>query len=169
MNLFSRPQLPPVPPARRYGRFISHAWDYTGEYEGLVNLLNSDRSFLWNDLSVPEASPLPALAQLPRSYRHLVKQIDERISKSDCLLVLAGMYATHSRWIQSEIEAAKDFRKPIIGVQPRGNERFPKEVTHAADEMAGWNAASIISAIRRQAGGPHQFIPPPGPSEPPFR
>src|SRR5271165_1707868 len=145
--------LPPftLPPLRWYGLFISHAWDYTGEYEGLVNLLNASPFFLWNNLSVPEHKPLAIQMLLPKSYRYLVRQIDERISRADCLLVLAGMYVAHSGWIQSEIEAAKDFGKPIIAVEPRGNERFPEAVTHAADERVGWNSASIISAIRRRA------------------
>jgi hypothetical protein len=150
--------------SRRYGLFISHAWDYQGEYEGLVNLLNTDRSFLWENLSVPEDRPLAFSVMLPKSYRYLVRQIDERISKADCLLVLAGMYVAHSGWIQSEIEAAKDFRKPIIAVEPRGNERFPDAVMHAADERVGWNSASIISAIRKHAVGtaiPPSRIPPP--------
>jgi len=150
----SLPPLPPftLTPSRRYGLFISHAWDYKGEYEGLVSLLNTDPTFLWDNLSVPENKPLAILAPLPKSYRYLVRQIDERISKADCVLVLAGMYVAHRGWIQSEIEAAKDFGKPIIAIEPRGNERFPEAVMHAADESVGWNSASIISAIRRRAG-----------------
>jgi hypothetical protein len=67
----------------------------------------------------------------------LVRQLDERISQSDCLLVLAGMYAAHRGWIQSEIEAAKGFQKPIVAVGPRGNERFPEAVMHAAQQSDG--------------------------------
>jgi hypothetical protein len=130
--------------------FISHAWNYSGEYEGVVNLLNSDRSFLWDDLSIPEDKPLLVLPQLPKSFRYLVRQIDERVSKADCLLVLAGMYVAHRGWIQSEIEAAKDFHKPIIAVQPRGSERHPGVAMLLADESVGWNSASIISAVRRR-------------------
>jgi hypothetical protein len=133
--------------------FISHAWDYKDEYERLVNLLNTDISFLWDNLSVPEGNPLSALIFLPKSYRYLVYQLDEKISKADCVLVLAGMYVAHRGWIQSEIEAAKAFRKPIIAVEPRGKERFPDAVMNVADESVGWNTASVISAIRRNAGG----------------
>ena len=137
----------------RYRLFISHAWDYQGEYDGVVRLLNSDVGFLWDNFSVPKDDPLRVLQRLPKSFRYLVRQLDERISQSDCLLVLAGMYAAHSGWIQSEIEAAKEFGKPIIAVRPRGNERLPDAVMHAATEEVAWNAASIISAIRRRAGG----------------
>lgn len=145
--------------SRRYKLFISHAWDHKDEYDGLVNLLKLDPTFLWDNLSIPEENPLAVLMQLPKSYRNLVRQIDQRILQADCLIVLAGMYAAHRGWIQSEIEAAKDFHKPIIAVEPRGNERFPDAVMHAADERVGWNKASIISAIRKRVGpGP---VPPP--------
>ncbi len=162
MSPFLKPLPPLLAPLRLYRLFISHAWDYKGEYEGLVNLLNSDQTFLWHDLSVSEDRPLPVLLKLPKSYRYLVRQIDERIAKADCLLVLAGMYVTHRGWIQSEIEAAQDFMKPIIAVEPRGNERFPEAVMHAATERVGWNCVSIVSAIRRCAVLPQlRFTPPP--------
>ena len=144
----------------RYRLFISHAWDYKGEYEGLVNLLNTDRGFSWDNLSVPSGNPLPTSIFLPKSYRFLVRQIDELVSKSDCLLVLAGMYVAHRGWIQSEIDAAKDFGKPIIAVQPRGSERFPEALKSTADEIVGWNTTSITSAIRKHIGGSRLPAPP---------
>ena len=134
--------------ARTYKVFISHAWDYRGEYEGLVNLLNSSPFFLWENLSVPKHRPLPSLLSLPDSYRNLVRQLDARISQADCLLVLAGMYVSHRGWIQSEIEAAKDFGKPIIAVEPRGSERYPEALKRYADTRVGWNSSSITAAIR---------------------
>lgn len=71
------------------------------------------------------------------------------------------MYVAHSDWIQSEIEAAKDLNKPVIGVRPRGQEIIPLTVQVAVDEMIGWNTVSIISAIRRAV--PRSLEPPPGP------
>src|SRR5262249_18550520 len=106
--------LPPSLAAilRRYKLFISHAWEYQSEYQGLVDLLNSDNSFRWDNLSVPSDNSFPVLALLPKSYRYLVKRLEEQISLADCLVVIAGMYVAHRGWIQSEIEAAKDFGKP---------------------------------------------------------
>jgi predicted DNA-binding transcriptional regulator AlpA len=79
--------------------------------------------------------------------------LDEKIKEADCLLVLAGMYAAHRGWIQSEIEAAQEFGKPIIAIAPRGQERFPK-VTVTANETVGWTSKSIIEAVRRLAPSP---------------
>jgi len=56
------------------------------------------------------------------------------------------MYAAHNGWIQSEIEAAKDFCKPIIAVAPRG-ERFPDAVMHAAHEKVGWSRPEAVALV----------------------
>jgi hypothetical protein len=69
------------------------------------------------------------------------------------------MYVAHRSGIQSEIEAAQDFCKPIIAVRPRGNERFPEAVMQVAVESVGWNTASIISAIRKHSGGLPVLLP----------
>jgi predicted DNA-binding transcriptional regulator AlpA len=168
--------LPSPPPrlSRVYSLFVSHAWNYKDEYGRLIGLLNADSTFRWENLSVPIDNPLPLLPTLPRSYRFLVRQLDDRISKSDCLLVLAGMYVAHSGWIQSEIEAAKEYGKPIIAVEPRGQERFPEAVRQAADESVGWTSSSIVAAVRRvlrprlideiRASGLLSSVPTPKPS-----
>ncbi len=143
-----------TPPSREYLLFISHAWDYKGDYEGVVNLLRSDRSFEWQDLSVQKDNPLPKLFHLPKSNRHICRQLDDLISKADCLLVLDAMYTAQRAWMQSEIEAAQDFGKPIIAIAPRGQERFSEVVRYAADARVGWNSASIINAIRKLVTAP---------------
>jgi hypothetical protein len=135
-----------------YRLFISHAWDYKSEYDGVVNLLNSDWTFKWTNLSVPVDSPLPVSMVLPKSHRNIVRQLDDKIRQADCLLVLAAMYVAHRGWIQSEIEAALEFKKPIVAIKPRGQERVPEALRQAAiTDPVGWNSSSIISAIRMYA------------------
>jgi hypothetical protein len=151
---------------REYQVFISHAWDYKGDYDGVVGLLNTDLSFRWKNLSVEESDPLPTMFHLPRSNRSLVRQLDERISKAECLLVIDAMYVSHRDWIQSEIEAAQEFRKPIVAIAPRGQERFPLALAYAADERVGWNSASIVGAVRRLVT---PRLPIPGIDPPPIR
>lgn len=134
---------------RQYKLFIGHAWRYTEEYDRLVKLLNSNVGFRWKNLSVPAKQPLALLFHLSKSYRTLVRQIDDRISQADCLIVIAGMYVAHSDWIKLEIEAAQAFAKPIIAIEPWGSEKFPNALAQTAKVRVGWNAGSIIAAIRR--------------------
>jgi hypothetical protein len=139
--------------------FISHAWGYSKDYDGVVALLKSDTSFYWEDLSVPEDNPLLSPPELAKSFHSIIHRIDEKIAKADCLLVIAGMYVNHSSWIQTEIESALRCAKPIIAVLPRGCERRPLTATFGARAEVGWNAASIISAVRQHA--PPSFPTPP--------
>jgi hypothetical protein len=146
MGLFQSP----VQLSRQYRVFISHAWDYSDEYDGVVNLLNSNSSFRWTNLSITIDQPLPMLTFFPKSYRNIARHLDEKIQQADCLLVLAAMYFAHRGWIQSEIEAAAEYNKPIIAVLPRGQERVPEALSRVAiTAPIGWNSNSIISATRQ--------------------
>ena len=73
---------------------------------------------------------------------------------SSVVLIVAGVYATYSKWIDKEIYIAqKEFLspKPIIAIRPWGNERMSTKVTEAADKIVGWNTESVVSAIRELA------------------
>lgn len=66
--------------------------------------------------------------------------------------MLTGKYATYSKWIQREIEIAKeDFDEPILAVRPWANEQVSSVVSDAADKLVGWNTNSIVSGIREIA------------------
>ena len=133
--------------------FISHAWKYNEEYDRLVNLLNSVRDdpvrqFSYKNYSVPKHDPLFD-PDTEVGERKLKLELDSQISPASCVLVISGMYVPYRKWIQAEIEIAQRYRKPIIGVVPRGQERVPIEVQNVANEMVGWSTESIIAAIRR--------------------
>jgi hypothetical protein len=126
---FGIPGITPVEPPV-YKLFITHAWDHQ-EYDSLVDLIKPDATFRWENLSVPKENPIAMLVGLPKSIRTLVHELDNRIRRADCVLIITGMYVAHRQWIQSEIESALDFKKPIVGIAPRGQERI------AANSSAG--------------------------------
>ena len=57
------------------------------------------------------------------------------------------MYATYSNWIQKEIDGAKAYGKPIVAVNPWGQQRKAGVVLSNADIGAGWNKQPLIDAI----------------------
>jgi hypothetical protein len=139
-----------LPSLRTYKLFLSHSWGHNEEYDGLVSLLNKAvLHFRWENLSITVGTPVMPNPVLRRSYRSVLLEVESRIRQADCVLVLAGMYGSFSPWIQSEIEAAQDIGRPIIGVEPNGQQRVPQEVRNAAREMVGWRSESVIGAIRR--------------------
>ena len=58
------------------------------------------------------------------------------------------MYVAHRYWLQTEIELAQKYNKPIVGIKPWGQERVPLEVQNAANVIVGWNTDSIVKAVR---------------------
>ncbi|CAE6872311.1 TIR domain-containing protein [Paraburkholderia domus] len=136
-----------MPALKTYVGFISHAWAHHNEYQKLDEMLKNASNFLFKNSSVPRTDPIPA----PITTAKLIDALDEQIRITNVVLILSGMYAAHSGWIEKEIAIAAKYRKPIIGVVPRGQERIPLVVQSAAKEMVRWNTDSIVSAIRMHA------------------
>jgi len=64
---------------------------------------------------------------------------------------MAGVYATYSKWINIELDLAKNgflSDKPVLAVRPRGNVRISDTAREAADRIVGWNTEGIVRAIR---------------------
>jgi hypothetical protein len=123
--------------------FISHAWAYSEQYETVTSWFDSAQNFVWKNCSVPSTDSLP-----DRTVKGLMDGMKRQISPSQGVIVLAGMYVAHSRWIEYEINEAVGMNKVIIGVRPWGQERIPKIVQDSAHIIVGWNQSSVIDAVR---------------------
>ncbi|MBR0267129.1 MAG: TIR domain-containing protein [Clostridia bacterium] len=131
---------------REYHIFISHSWDYNDQYETVKRWLDNARYFTWTNYSVPITNPLDV-----DSTKDLKQRLANRISVSSCVIILSGMYARYSRWIDYEIDTAISMKKPIIGLKPWGQERIPQKISDNADVMIGWNSDPLIQAVRDYA------------------
>ena len=129
---------------RDYRIFISHAWDYNQQYQTVINWLETAPNFIFTNYSVPITKPLDVAGN-----RELKQRLRTRISLCNSIIVLSGMYVTHSKWIDFEIDTAVNYRKPIIGVVPWGHERIPEKVSIHASTMVRWNSTSIVDAVRQ--------------------
>ncbi len=127
-----------------YNLFISHSWNYSDAYEKLVNLLNAKTYFNYKNYSVPKNDPIH---NAPYEYQ-LKEAIRKRMQPASCVLIMAGVYSTYSKWINIEIELAKSMNKKIIAIEPWGSEKTSRTVKDAADVIVGWNTDSIVNAIR---------------------
>jgi len=133
-----------MPSLKTYDLFISHAWDYGDDYHRIVQFLHAAPNFKWRNYSVPEHDPLAGGAELG-------DQLQGQIKPTNAVIILAGMYVNHRDWIQYEIDLARAYAKPIIGVRPWGQQRTPAQVAEAAATMVGWNTDSIVAAVRAHA------------------
>lgn len=127
-----------------YNIFISHSWTYSDAYDKLVHLLDASPYFSYRNYSVPKNDPIHNAGT---DYQ-LRAAIKAQMQPASCVLILAGVYATYSKWINIEIDLAKTMGKKIIAIEPWGSSRTSAVVKNAADIIVGWNTDPIVSAIR---------------------
>lgn len=132
--------------AKDYKIFISHSWSYTADLEALQKLLNDRGYFNVEFLEASKKVPINS-----ENAQYIKTVLKSRILQSDVVLALAAVYATHSEWMIWELDTAKDYNIPIIGVIPRGQERISTEVYSRSIVDVRWNTESIVDAIRAHA------------------
>ena len=129
--------------------FISHAWSYSNHYDTLARWIFHENwsvgqaSLNFLDYSVPKNNPIHNAS----NDAQLRQAIFNKISRSHVIVIPSGMYAAYSKWIQKEIDGAKSYQKPILAVNPFGQERKAGIVLDNADEAVGWNKKSVINGI----------------------
>ena len=131
-----------------YRLFISHAWKYGNDYNNLITLLNAAPYFLYRNYSAPEEKPLFPEGT-PLTNGKIASKITDKISPTQIVIVISGMYGADSDWMGYEINEEGRLGKPVLGIYPWGQTRAPQRVLDAADEMVRWNTDSIVGAIRR--------------------
>lgn len=129
--------------------FISHSWDYSGHYDSLSewifdrNWSMGQASLTFLDYSVPRNDPI----HNARNQRALQDAIFAKIARSHVIVIPTGMYANHSNWIGKEISGSNSYNKPILAVNPWGQQRTSSVVSNAAAQTVGWNAKSVVQGI----------------------
>lgn len=126
--------------------FSSHSWAHGHHREGLHELLAPDwiKGVDYHDLSVPEEHPL----HYGDDHDRLVMLLSERIANCDVVLAMAGVYASHSYWINVEVRLANIHKKPILAIAPNGQQRLSRVATGLSKyEPIRWRGNSVRTAI----------------------
>lgn len=123
--------------------FISHSWQRHNVLEKLRSMLENRGFFNIEFSEVSREEPI----QSENAY-YIKRRLAERIAGSCCVLGLAGVYASHSDWMEWELAKAVALDIPIIGVVPRGQERISTRVSSRSVIDVRWNTESIVKAIR---------------------
>lgn len=131
--------------------FISHSWAYSGHYDTLERWIFRDKwrqgqaSLDFRDFSVPKNDPI-LNATTDQALRHAIYN---QVLRCNVIVIPLGMYANHSKWIRKEIDGANIYGKPILGVNPWGQERRRSLVAAAAKETVGWNRNGVVGGVWR--------------------
>ena len=136
-----------MPSLHTYKIFISHAWKYSEDYEKIVEFLGKSGNFKYANYSVNEEKGFDK-----KTEEQLKEELREQIRPVEIVLVLAGIYVAHSKWIQFEIDFAKQLNKPILPIKPWGSVRYPTVLEFAEENAVGWNTSSIVQSIRDLTG-----------------
>lgn len=131
--------------SKTYNLFISHSWAYSDAYEKFINLIEGKIEY--KNYSVPKNDPIHTNG----TDEQLYEAIKEQISHASVVIILAGVYSSYSKWIDKEIQIAKEefgTSKKIIAVEPWGAEKTSKKVKDNADVIVKWNGDSIVKAIK---------------------
>lgn len=129
--------------------FISHSWAYSDHYKTLESWIFDGKwsvgqaSLNFLDYSVPKDDPI----HNANNDAELREAIYNKISRSHVIVIPSGMYASYSKWIQKEIDGANKYSKPILAVNPYGQERKSGKVLDSASDGVGWNKEPVINAI----------------------
>ena len=132
---------------RMHNLFVSHSWNYSGQYNNLISLLRKEPYFHFRDYSVPKDDPIHRAS----SDKALKEAIRKQMAPCGVVLILAGVYSTYSKWIDIEIDLAQIgfvSSKPIIAIEPRGSEKTSTKVKSAADHIVNWSTKSVVNTIR---------------------
>ena len=129
--------------------FVSHSWHYSGHYQKLREWIFHTRwsigqaSLNLRDYSAPKDDPIHNAG----TERELREAIYRKIERSRVVVIPTGMYASYSKWIGKEINGAKKMSKPILAVNPWGQQRTASVVAQAAAKTVGWNKKSVVGGI----------------------
>lgn len=133
--------------SKSYNIFISHSWNYSDAYEKIIEMLEKS-SIEYKNYSVPKNDPI----HNANNDTELYEAIKAQIKSTSVVIILAGVYSSYSKWIDKEIQIAKnDFNKKIIAIEPWGSEKTSVKVKSNADKIIGWNCTSLEKAIKELA------------------
>lgn len=132
--------------AKEYKIFISHSWQHTNTLEALRSLLNERGYFSATYEESTKNNPINS-----ENESYVKTRLAKKIGDSDIILALAGVYASHSSWMEWELDKALELGTPIIGVIPRGQQRISTIVSSRSVIDVRWNTESIITSIRAHA------------------
>lgn len=127
--------------------FVSHTWTASDSFEKLSGLLHMSSGpladFRYQFYSVSKDDPIQNLP----SKKHLRAAVEEKMKSCSCVLILGGLYETHKKWIDIEIDTAKKLKKRVIIIQAWKEKKLTETEKKAAHEVVKWHDETVINAI----------------------
>jgi hypothetical protein len=128
--------------------FITHAWRYHEDWIRVSELLDSQEGLKWRNFSVPWHDP----AMDPNTDvggRFVRDWLETQIIPVTGVILLSSLLERGSakRWVQVEVELARQYQKPIIALPAHGQISVPEDALTLVDGVAAWTPSAIIAAF----------------------
>jgi hypothetical protein len=124
--------------------FISHSWAYGTQYDKIIEFLDNS-TLNYSNHSVPKDDPIHTNG----TDKELKAAIEAKIKGTSCIIILAGVYSSYSKWIKKEIDIAIEQGKSIIAIDPWASKKTSMIVKNNADIVVKWQSKSITDAIKK--------------------
>lgn len=92
-----------------YRIFISHSWKYSNQYDKIVEFLD-DGGINYYNHSVPKDDPVHTNG----TDKQLEDAIDAKIRGCSCVIILAGVYSSCSKWIKKKLLLLKSMANQLL-------------------------------------------------------
>ena len=137
-------------PAGTYDLFLTHAWHYTDDWQGLVALLDEYLPGKWRNWSIPWHDT-SIERQTEGGKAALEKLLHGHISMTSAILLLpeTRTMPEGKLWLEKQLKIGAHYSKPVIGILPHKNSVFPADLRHCVNDIAGRNAREIIETVDR--------------------
>lgn len=145
---------------KTYDVFITHAWRFHADWTKLTELLDQMPGLSWRNFSLPWHDP--AISPNTEMGGKFIRDcLESQIVPSQVVVLLAGVYEIRSAkyWIEMEIEMARKYQKPIVGVPAINKETIPDEIYSVCDAIANWNGPHLLKNIDKVLDNSIHYTP----------
>jgi hypothetical protein len=111
-------------------------------------MLDTLPNFKWRNFSLPWHDPaMDANSEVGGAF--IRNSLEAQIIPVHAVIFLAGVYAVKSaqRWLDLEVQFARQHHKPILALPPLDQTDVPEAVSAFCDVSVGWEAESIRTAL----------------------
>jgi hypothetical protein len=137
-------------PPGTYDLFLTHSWNYTDEWQGLVALIDECLPGRWRNWSLPwHDTSIDRNSEEGRAQ--LEKLLRGQIVQASCILLLPETTdrAEGRMWLDKQLALASRCAKPVIGVSAQNGGQFPDELVRHVSAVVPRDASQIIATVNR--------------------
>lgn len=125
---------------RTFLSFVEEDLNVVNLFRGQAKNKNSDLEFADYSVKVPYNS---------QNAAYIKSQIRPKISGSSLTMCLYGPATWLSDWVEWELNTAKEYGKPIMGVRLVANSQIQKPIPLIGEPCVGWDIDEIVRTMRR--------------------